>query len=120
MKKQLIIGGSLEDSARRVIEAVHRAERGEMVEPEDTITFVSWPAFMSVMTGKRSELLQHLHLHPAPSIRALARELGRDFKRVHEDVTALREIGLIERTGGLLRADYEQIQSTFHMGASAA
>ena len=38
------------------------------------------------------------------SVRELARALGRDVKRVHEDVVILAELGLLERTasGGVL------------------
>ena len=37
-------------------------------------------------------------------VRELARRLGRDVKRVHEDAAALVELGLVERTesGALL------------------
>lgn len=117
MKKQIFVGGSLRDAANRVSEAWHRAERGETVEAEDNVTFASWSALASAMTEKRYELLRHLHRHPAPSIRALSRDLGRDFKRVHEDVTALEAIGLIERQGGVLRADYDEIRAAILMDA---
>lgn len=89
MKKQVIVGGSLGEAAARVADAWRRAERGERVEVEDNVTFVSWSALASHMTDKRYELLRRLHRHPAVSIRALARDLGRDFKRVHQDVKAL-------------------------------
>jgi len=111
MKKTVIVGESLRDAAARVADAWHRAERGEPVEPQDVLTFVTWSALASVMTDKRHELLRHLHQHPASSIRALARDLGRDYKRVHEDVTALEAVGLIERDGPLLRASYDEIHT---------
>lgn len=120
MKKTIIVGGSLRDAAARVADAWHRAERGEVVAPQDTVTFATWSALASVMTDRRHELLCHLHAHPAPSIRALARDLGRDFKRVHADVTALEAIGLIEREGGTLRAGYDEIQTTIPVGSRAA
>ncbi len=69
------------------------------------------------MTDRRYELLRHLHGHPAPSIRALARDLGRDFKRVHADVAALEAIGLIERDEGMLRADYDEIRAAILIAA---
>jgi predicted transcriptional regulator len=100
MKKQVIVGGSLEDAARRVADVCRRAERGEAVEPEDNVTFVTWSGLASAMTDKRYELLLRLHRWPAVSIRALAHDLGRDFRRVHEDVKALTVVGLIEREGG--------------------
>lgn len=72
------------------------------------------------MTDKRYELLRHLHRHPASGIRALARELGRDVKRVHEDVRALRAIGLIGSREGELRADYGEIRALIQMETPAA
>lgn len=110
-KRSIIVGGGLEEAAKRVAEAWHRAERGEPDEPEDNVTFVSWSALASVMTDKRHELLKHLHRHPAPSLRALARELGRDYKRVHEDVAALTSVGLVERGENGLYADYDEIRT---------
>ena len=120
MKKQVFVGGTLKDAATRVADAWRRAERGEPVETQDNVTFVSWSALASHMTEKRYELLRRLHERPAVSIRALARDLGRDFKRVHEDVAALEAIGLIEREGGLLRADYDEIHASIRLDAPAA
>jgi predicted transcriptional regulator len=112
MKKKIIIGGTLEDAAKRVADVWHRAERGEKIKPQSTITFVTWAALMRVMTDKRHELLRHLHTHPAANIRALARALRRDYKNVHDDVTALASVGLIEQHGKALRADCDAIQAT--------
>lgn len=110
-KRSIIVGGSLEDAARRVSEAWHRVERGEDVEPEDNVTFISWSGLAAVMTDKRHELLRHLRRHPAPSLRALARELGRDYKRVHADVAALQSIGLVERDKAGLHAEFDEIRT---------
>jgi predicted transcriptional regulator len=112
MSKTIVVGGTLKDAARRFAEAWQRAERGEEVQPQDTTTFVSWSALASVMTDKRYELLRHLHDHPAASIRALARDVGRDYKRVHEDLTALAAVGLVERADGLWQADYSEIHTS--------
>ena len=120
MKKQILVGGSLRDAAQRVADVWHRAEQGEQVEPEDNVTFVSWSALASVMSDRRYELLRHLHQHPASSIRALAREVGRDFKRVYEDIKALEAVGLVERDGHMLRADYDAIHTSILLGATAA
>jgi predicted transcriptional regulator len=121
MDKHIIVGGTLRDAAGRVADAWKKAEAGELATPQDNITFVSWSALSSVMTDKRHALLQHLHQHPAKSIRALSRDVGRDFKRIHEDVTALENVGLIERDEhGHLTARYGQIQATILLDASAA
>ena len=118
MKKQVIVGGSLEEAAARVASAWRRAERGERVKPEDNVTFVSWSALASHLSDKRYELLRHLHRHPATSIRA--RGLGRDFKRVHQDVKALEAIGLVERHGDVLTADYNEIRASIRLDTPVA
>jgi len=109
--RRIIVGGGLEEAAKRVAEAWHRAERGETFEPEDNVTFASWSALASVMSDKRHELLKHLHRNPARSLRALSRELGRDYKRVYEDVAALTAVGLVERGEDGLHADYDEIRT---------
>lgn len=104
------VGETFDTMAKRVAEAWHRAERGEAVS-EDHLTFVSWDALSRTMTGKRFELLRHLHRNPAVSVAALARCLRRDYKRVHEDVEALTAAGLIERDETGLRAEYDEIRT---------
>jgi predicted transcriptional regulator len=109
------------DAAKQVGDTWKAALSSETVETRDNVTFVSWSALSSVMTDKRHALLKHLHRQPEKSIRALSRSLGRDFKRVHEDVTALEGVGLIERDDdGALTARYDQIQATILMEAAAA
>jgi predicted transcriptional regulator len=111
IKKNVFVGGTFDDAAKRFLDVFERASRGEQVEPQDNVTFVSWSALSAVMTDKRHELLRHLHAHPTASIRALARDLGRDYKRVHDDVSALVAVGLVEKEGRTLRVDYEEIRS---------
>ncbi len=119
MRKKIQVGGSLREAASRVASAWHRAEKGRKVVVQDTVTFLSWSALASVMTDKRHELLRHLHDHPAPGIRPLARALGRDYKRVYEDVKALASVGLVEEGEGGLRADYDEIQTSIKVGDAA-
>lgn len=109
-KLEIHIGEGFDALAGRVAEAWHRAERGESVH-EDHVTFASWEILARVMTGKRLELLRHLHHHGVVSIAALARELGRDYKRVHEDVEVLTTAGLVQRDEAGLRTDYDVIES---------
>ena len=104
------VGGDFAAAAKRVAKAWRKAERGEPVS-EEHLTFVSWDALAQVMTSKRFELLRHLRRNPAASVAALARSLGRDYKRVHEDVEALAAAGLIERDESGLHADYDEIRT---------
>jgi predicted transcriptional regulator len=101
---------SAEATARRFIDAWHRAERGEPVD-EHHLSFESWEGLARVLTPRRLELLRYLHRHPVPSIAELARALKRDYKRVHTDVEALAAAGLIDCTPAGLRADYREIRA---------
>ncbi|MFT8244321.1 MarR family transcriptional regulator [Roseomonas sp. BN140053] len=103
------VGGSFADTKRRVLDAVERAERGEAGAAENHISFESWEALTAVMTPRRFELLRHVHRHPEVSVAALSRALGRDYKRVHEDVEALVAAGLLDRPDGGVRAPFGEI-----------
>ena len=107
---EIHVGGTLEDMKRRVVDAVERAKLGDVVG-EEHVNFESWEALASVMTTKRFELLRHLHRCPEASIASLARSLKRDYKRVHEDVEALSQAGLLDRGVDGLRADYNEIRT---------
>ncbi|MCP4698496.1 MAG: MarR family transcriptional regulator [Gammaproteobacteria bacterium] len=109
------IGGGFDEAASRVLDAVNRAKRGETVG-ESHLTFESWEGLSKVLTGRRLELLRHLHRNPAASVAQLARDLGRDYKRVHEDVEHLERAGLITRPEeGGLTAEYDEIRTKIAM-----
>jgi predicted transcriptional regulator len=108
------VGEGFEAMAARVADAWHRTERGEAVAAHH-LSFESWEGFTKVLTGKRLELLRHVHRSPAPSIAALARALGRDYKRVHEDVEALVAAGLIDRSDAGLTAGYGEIRASIEL-----
>lgn len=103
------VGDTLEAIGDRVVDAWRRAERGELSgeNAEVHIGFESWETMVRTLSPKRLELLRHLHRSPARSIRALAQALGRDYRRVHEDVEALEAAGLLSRDEDGLRADYD-------------
>jgi predicted transcriptional regulator len=98
---------------------MRRAERGEYVEPDYVVNFVTWQALANVMSDKRHQLLRHLRAKPEKSVRALARALKRDYKRVYEDVKALKAARLIEVKRGLLRADYDEIRTAIKVNRAA-
>jgi predicted transcriptional regulator len=106
------VGDTPEDTARRFIDSWHAMERGEKVQ-ERHLSFESLEGLLSVLTPKRWQLLKFVHQKPAPSVRALALELKRDYRRVHEDVEILTGAGLLAREGRTVRADYDTIDSSF-------
>lgn len=113
-KKVKVHVGTIDDMGRRFVSTWHRAESGERVR-ETHLTFPDLPALLNALTPKRLELLRALHAEPAPSIKALARRLGRDYKRVYEDVETLADSGLLDREDGSLRAPYDSIAAEMRL-----
>lgn len=100
---KLIVGGNLKDDAAAFVAAWRKAEGGASVR-ESVVAFESWEGLASVLTGERLRLLRYLHAHPQPSVSALARALGRPYRRVHGDVAALEAADLLTRKKGELCA----------------
>jgi predicted transcriptional regulator len=108
---KLTVGGNFEKEARRKFtDAWHRAERGEKFR-ERHLAFESWDALARVLSGKRMELLRHVHRHKVTSVRALAKALQRDYSNVHADVQALTAAGLLDADAEGLSADYDAIET---------
>jgi predicted transcriptional regulator len=108
---KITVGGAMKKGAsRRFIEAWHRAARGERFQ-ERHLAFESWDALARVLTKRRMELLRYVRRHKVPSVRALAKALGRDYSNVHADVQALAAAGLLDVARGGLSADYDTIET---------
>lgn len=102
--------GSIDEMGKRFIGAWHQLERGEAVK-ETNLTFFSLEAMMSALSPKRLALLRYVHQHSARTVAELAKTLGRDYKRVHDDVSALAHAGLITRDENGIRAPYDNVQA---------
>ncbi len=84
-------------ASKRMDEAAIRAfETGEY--QGETLGFATLPQLFSVFTANRWQAIEKLQEIGPSSLRGLARALGRDVKRVHEDVDKLIEYNMIERT----------------------
>ena len=77
--------------------------------------FPDLPSMLNALTPKRLELLQDVHREPASSVKALAERLGRDYKRVHEDVETLAASGLLQREDGRVSAPYDAITAEMRL-----
>jgi predicted transcriptional regulator len=106
--------GTLEEMGQRFVSAWHRLEGGERVR-ERHVTFPDLPAMLNALSPKRLELLRDVHRQPAPSVKALAERLGRDYKRVHEDVETLAATGLLLRDDGSVSAPYDAITAEMRL-----
>ncbi len=99
MKKEIQIGiGDTAGTAKGFIDAWNRAKRLKKVKAEERLVFENLETLLQALTSARWALLKTLRTNGPMSIRALANELGRDYKNVHTDARRLERLGLIVRT----------------------
>jgi predicted transcriptional regulator len=110
------VGRTPEQIGAAFVSTWQRAARGETVAPSRVLSFESWDALASVLTGERFRLLRHLHLHPEPSVSALARSLHRHLRRVQADVRALESAGLIDRSHGRVQTAVDRVTAEVQFG----
>ncbi len=97
-------------SAQEFAIAWQRAERGESPEePVNRLYFPDVGTLLRTLTPRRLELMKLLHNAGALSIRSLAALAKRDYKNVHQDVTALEKVGLAVRTEQGFSVPWERI-----------
>jgi predicted transcriptional regulator len=113
-KRVTVHVGTLENMGKRFVSAWHRLERGEKVH-ERNVTFPDLSSMLNALSPKRLELLRNVHREPAPSVKALAERLGRDYKRVYEDVQTLTASGLLQRDEGRVSAPYNAITAEMRL-----
>jgi predicted transcriptional regulator len=88
---------------RAALRATGKLAKAETYQGE-VLNFETPGQFFGQLTEKRWELVRVAQGCGEISVRELARRVGRDVKRVHEDVAVLADIGMLERTeqGGLV------------------
>lgn len=102
---------ALRQAGRRAAEPSYQ---GEM------LNFESPGAFFSRLTERRWAIVHALQGQGDIALRELARRVDRDVKRVHEDVGALVELGLIERTeGGGVLCPFASVHIDMELRAAA-
>ena len=80
----------------RAREAARKVDASGGYQGEE-YSFADLPQLLATFTPNRWKLIQKLQEVGPSSLRGLARALGRDVKRVHEDAAVLIEKGIIER-----------------------
>jgi predicted transcriptional regulator len=99
MKKQITIGVcEAATTAKEFIDAWKFAERGKTVREKHRLHFENLEVLLKTLTPRRWALLKKLHANGPMSIRALSKDIGRDYKNVYTDVRCLENIDLIGRT----------------------
>ena len=102
------------DSAKRFIDAWNQGKyAGEY------LTFASPARFFEIINARRWELVTTLQRLGQTSIRHLARQVGRDVRRVHDDVKVLIEYDIIEQNESGVSVPYAEIHADFTLKAEA-
>ena len=85
----------------------------------EVLNFESPGQFFGQLTERRWEIIRTAQGKGLLPVRELARLVGRDVKRVHEDIVALAELGLLERTesGGVF-CPYSSLHIDMHLNAA--
>jgi predicted transcriptional regulator len=111
--------GDEQETAQQFIEAWHCTERREApTGPEEYLYFPDLETLLGMLTPRRLALLKTLHALKPVSIRALAKELGRNYKNVHTDIQVLERLGLVtRRKDGCPQVPWNRIVAEFRLAA---
>ena len=111
---------TLEPDWRAAVRRAGRQAREESYQGE-TLNFESPGAFFGRLTERRWALVQALQGQGSVAVRELARRVGRDVKRVHEDLQVLAELGLIERgASGAVQCPFDDVHVDMHVHVETA
>ena len=89
--------GDARDALDRFEAAWNRRTEGRKLERLRVLSIGDLPLLLRTLTPARWDLLDRLRDAGPASIYKVSKQLGRDYKNVHTDVTALMRIGLIEK-----------------------
>ena len=81
------------------LRAMAKAAKSNQYQGE-VLNFESPGHFFGQLSEKRWDIVRAAQGKGDLSVRELARMVGRDVKRVHEDIGVLAELGMLERTDG--------------------
>ena len=106
--------GDARDALDRFEAAWNRRLEGRKVDTLRVLSLADLPLLLRTLTPARWALLERLREAGPLSIYELAKRLGRDYKNVHTDVTALVKIGLVERSDdALVRVPWDIVRAEF-------
>jgi predicted transcriptional regulator len=96
MKTKRIVIKSREEFDAESLEFARRLDRGEKVKSLKGEYFESLEAVRTFLTEKRLELWRMIRDQEPKSLTELAKLVHRDYKDVHQDVSILVEVGLVD------------------------
>ena len=86
---------------QRTRQRIKAAQEGrDLNEVQPVLNVSSYAELSRLLSPKNLELLETISEHEPASIRETARLVDRDYKQVHQNLTELEDIGVIEFEGG--------------------
>jgi predicted transcriptional regulator len=107
---ELRVGGPA-DALDRFEAAWNRVAEGRPAPQLAVLSFADLPLLLKTLTPARWAILQSLGHKAAASIYELAKRLGRDYKNVHTDVSALASLGLIAKGENGLGVPWQAVRA---------
>lgn len=109
---------TLQPDWKGALRAMAKAAKADEYQGE-ALNFESPGHFFGQLSEKRWEIVRAAQGKGELSVRELARSVGRDVKRVHEDVVILTELGMLERTeGGGVICPYSSMHIDMYLKAA--
>jgi predicted transcriptional regulator len=106
--------GDARDALDRFEAAWNRRVEGRRSAPLQVLSMRDLPLLLRTLTPARWALLERLRQAGPLTIYELAKRLERDYKNVHTDVTALANIGLVERgADGRVSVPWDVVRAEF-------
>lgn len=101
--------------------AATRGIDGEDVREQPAeIAFESMDTLLAVLTPNRWRLLKALKTEGPVSIRRLSQVVGRDYRGVHADASALLDVGLVEKNAdGKILVGWDRITAEMQITEAA-
>lgn len=123
MSKHIIVKmGTAKEALEQFKLIWQKTEKGHPPkESLEILRFEDSKTLIKTLTLKRLDLLQKIHAMGKISIRHLAKELGRDYKNVYQNVQVLRHVGLVigDKKDGLYEVPWDVITAEFPMTKAA-
>ncbi len=109
---------TLQPDWKGALRAMAQAAKADEYQGE-VLNFESPAHFFGQLSEKRWEIVRATQGKGELSVRELARVVGRDVKRVHDDVVVLAELGMLERTvGGGVICPYSSMHIDMYLKAA--
>ena len=106
---------TLQPDWKAAIRAVGVAAKSGTYQGE-VLNFETPAQFFGQLSEKRWDIVRAAQGKGEMSVRELARVVGRDVKRVHDDIVILAELGLLERTdSGGVTCPYSSMHIDMYM-----